>query len=108
MRLPHAPLKGSVPHTGLAAERLALRCFPLGALWHPAAGVVPRTAGLVALVPLAQGAVQKHSVSECAGSLHEGAPTLLAVVPHLHATPSGSNCFQRKSEPCGSAAQTQR
>ena len=42
-------------------------------------------ARLVALVPVA--AVQTHSVSECVGSLHEGAPTLLAVVPHLH--PSG-------------------
>ena len=48
---------------------------------------MPRTAGLVALVPVA--GVQTHSVSERVGPLHEGAPTLLAVVPHLHAIFSG-------------------
>ena len=50
-------------------------------------------ARLVALVPVA--AVQTHSVSECVGSLHEGAPTLLAVVPHLH--PLGPRTASRAS-----------
>ena len=105
------PLEGrSVPHSGLAAERLALRCFPLGAWWHPAAGVVPRTAGLVALVPVA--AVQTHPVSECVGSLHEGASTLLAVIPHLHATPLGLELLPEEVRAlwvcCTDAAVTQK
>ena len=44
---------------------------------------MPRTAGLVALKRVAT--VQTHSVAKCVWSLHEGAPTLLAVVPHLDA-----------------------